>query len=249
MVQGAADRWRFSSVDESVGLEMTSPLRYPIIPCPAPYPRIPWPVPPHREGMMGWWMIRAVGEGRENEGENTLWPPLSSVSFFFSSLLFKTRMLALSLVLTQTHSFSLAISTKDYWLISGSIIYRLLPSLNGPIMGVYVFVLLRWGWVGWETLQSWTANQWRFSAKSLSLYCTHFLPSILYQLPLSVSLSLAFLPCSINRGMDELLSQLTMKQTSSEAAALLETVVLSLRHDGFKSFISIMWIPLLKWHS
>jgi len=76
-----------------------------------------------------------------------------------------------------------------------------------------------------------------------------FLPSFQHQLPLSVSLSLAFLLRSINRGMDEPPSQLTMKQTSSAAAVVLETVVLSLRHDGFKSFISIMRIPLLKWHA
>lgn len=67
-----------------------------------------------------------------------------------------------------------------------------------------------------------------------------FLPSFLHQVPFSVSLTLAFLPRSINRGMDELPSQLTMKQTSSAAAEVLETVVLSLRHDGLKSFISIM---------
>ncbi len=50
----------------------------------------------------------------------------------------------------------------------------------------------------------------------------------LHQLPFSVSLTLAFLSRSINRGMDELPSQLTMKQTSSAAAEVLETVVLSL---------------------
>ncbi len=49
-----------------------------------------------------------------------------------------------------------------------------------------------------------------------------------HQLPFSVSLTLAFLPRSINRGMDELPSQLTMKQTSSAATEVLETVVLSL---------------------
>lgn len=81
MAQDLADRWRFSSVDESARLVMTSRPCYPIIPCPAPYPRSPQPVPPYREGMMGWWTIGAVREGRENEGKNTLWPSLSSISF------------------------------------------------------------------------------------------------------------------------------------------------------------------------
>lgn len=251
MAQGLADRWRFSSVDESARLVMTLRLRYPIIPCPAPYPRSLWPVPPHREGMMGWWMFGAVGKAGKTIHCDHLCPP------YLFSLLFKTHTLSLLLLYRRKHthtrtvkSFSLAIPAEEQWLIPGSFIHRLHPSLNEPIMGVYVFVLLWWGWVGRETLRSWTANQWCFSAKSLSLSCTHFsIPSFQHQLPLSVSLSLAFLPRSINRGMVELPSQLTMKQTSSAAAVVLETVVLSLRHDGFKSFISIMRIPLLKWHA
>lgn len=177
MAQSLADRWRFSSVDESAGLGMTSRLRYPIIPCPAPHPRSPRPVPPHREGMMGWWMIGAVGEGRENEGKNTLWPPLSSVSFLAVIQNMHTCYCFGTDANRYTHtvtSFSLVIYAKEQWLIPRSIIHRLLPSLNEPIMGVYVFVLLWWGWVGREPLQSWTANQWCFSAKSLSLSCTHF---------------------------------------------------------------------------
>lgn len=179
MAQALADRWRFSSVDESAGLGMTSRLCYPIIPCPALHPRSPRPVPPHREDMMGWWMIGAVREGRENEGKNTL---ATFVLRIFSYCYSKhTKLLLLLYRRKQAHayrvaSFPLVIYAKEQWLISRSIIYRLLPSLNRPIIGVYVFVfvLLWWGWVGREPLQSWTANQWCFSAKSLSLSCTHF---------------------------------------------------------------------------
>lgn len=101
MAQGLADRWRFSSVDESAGLVMTSRLCYPIIPCPAPYPRSPRPVPPHREGMMGWWMIGAVGEGRENDRYTVTTFVLHIFSLYYSK---HTRSLLLLYTRKQIHA-------------------------------------------------------------------------------------------------------------------------------------------------
>ncbi len=133
-------------MDESAGLGMTSltMLSHHSLSCTASQKPLASSTPSRgHDGVMNDWSC-----GRRERKRGKEYTVANFVLCIFSHCYSKHANLLLLLYRRkQAHacrvtSFSLVIYAKEQWLISRSIIYRLLPSLNKPIMGVYVFVLL-----------------------------------------------------------------------------------------------------------